>query len=157
MEQRPTVTEWAVISRQRFCNALAVDINAAHHCPLMRHITIKEKTTEAKGTHKYSTKSFLTRFLSRIFLPYWLKHRRWFSWCHISVLLFSSVHFARFSPMKTTLLTALSICHDEELNCWFFASSVWCRLWGTLIIQAIFSNDKRVPQSTRWKQKLGFS
>ena len=89
----------------------------------MRHITLKEKTTEVKGTQKYSTKSLSTRFLSRIFLLYWLKYRRQFGWRHTGVLLFPSVHFARFSPTKTTTFTTSFICYDEELNCWFFASS----------------------------------
>ena len=35
-----------------------------------------------------------------------------------------------------------------------FASSVWRRLRKSLIIQAIFPSDKRVPRSTRWNKKI---
>ena len=90
----------------------------------MRHIAIKEKTTKVKGTHKYFKKSVSAHFLYRIFLLYWLKHRRQFGWRHTSVLPFPWVYFARFSPTKTTPFTALSICYNKELNYWFFASSL---------------------------------
>ena len=100
-----------------------MSINAAHHCTLMRHITIKEKTTEVKGAHKYSTKSLSTHFLSRIFLPYWLKHRKWFGWRHTGMLLFHPVHFVGFPSTETIPFTTSSIRYNKELNCWFFASS----------------------------------
>ena len=108
----------------------------------MRHITIKEKTTEVKGTDKYSKKSLSTHFLSRIFLPYWLKHRRRFGWCHIGVLLFLPVHFAGFSPTETTSFTASSIRYDKEFNCWFFASLVWHCLWECLSFKPSFPVTK---------------
>ena len=100
-----------------------LSINEAHHCPLMRHTTIKEKVTKVKHTYKYSTKSLSTHFLSKIFLPYWLKHQRRFGWHHTSILLFHLVHFASFSSIETTPFAASSIHYDEELNCWFFVSS----------------------------------
>ena len=56
-----------------------------------------------------------------------------------------------------TSFTASSIRYNEELNCWFFALSVWRRLWEMLIIQAIFPSDKGVPWSTRWKQRTHLS
>ena len=145
------VTKWAVNFKQRSCNTLAVKHKYSDSLPINEQTTIKVKATKVKGTHKYSTKLLSTHFFSRIFLPYWLKHRRRFGWCHTSVLFFLSVHFAGFLPTKTTPFTVSSICYDKELNCWFFASSVWRRLWESLIIQAIFPNDKRVPRSTRWK------
>ena len=42
-----------------------------------------------------------------------------------------------------TPITTSSIHYNEELNCLFFASSVWRCLWELLIIQAIFPNDKK--------------
>jgi len=39
------------------------------------------------------------------------------------VLLFHPVHFAGFPPTKTAPIIVSSIRYDEELNCWFFASS----------------------------------
>ena len=51
-----------MISRKDSLTHWPLSINVAHHCPLMRHITIKEKTTEVKGTQKYSTKSVSTIF-----------------------------------------------------------------------------------------------
>ena len=44
--------------------------------------------------------------------------------CHIGVLFFHPIHFVGFPPIETTLIIALSIHYDEELNCWFFASSL---------------------------------
>ena len=114
---------------------------------------MKEKTTEVKGIHRYSKKSLSTHLLYRILPPYRLKHQRWFGWRHTGMLLFPSVHFVGFSSTKMTPFTTLSIRYDEKLNCWFFAPSIWCRLWETLFIQAIFPSDKRVPQSMRWKQR----
>ena len=111
-----------------------LSINVEHHYTLIRHITIKEKVIEVKGTYKYSMKSLSTHFLSRIFLPYWLTYQRRFGWRHTNVLLSTLVHFVGFSPTETTPFTASSICYDEELNYWFFTSSVWRYLWGTLII-----------------------
>ena len=69
----------------------AVPVRAAPKCVLQQSIII-----EVKGMHKYSTKSLSTHFLSKIFLPYWLKHQRWFGWHHTGVLLFHPAHFAGF-------------------------------------------------------------
>ena len=91
---------------------LLLSINTTNHCPLMRHTTIKEKVIEIKGIQKYST-----HFLSRIFLPYWLKHQGRFGWRHTSVLLFHLANFAGFPSTEMTPFTASSILYDEELNC----------------------------------------
>ena len=130
-----------------------MSINARIHCLLTQQTTIKGESTRNLRYAQLHTnilqKSLSSLFLSKIFLSYWLKHRRRFGWHHTGVLLFLPVHFASFPLTETTTITASSIRYDEEPNCWFSISSVWRYRWETLIIQAIFPNDKRVPRSTR--------
>ena len=105
-----------------------MSINTVIHCPLMRHTTIKEKATEVKGTHKYSTKHHSPACFS-------LKS---FSLIDLSIegglanttpTCYSSTQFILhvFPPTETTPITTLSIRYDEELNCSFFASSIVLR------------------------------
>ena len=121
------------------------------HCPLIRHSTIKEKAPETQGTtnhtHKYSTESPSILFLSRIFLPYKLKHRRRFGWRHTGVLLFHPIHFASFPSIETTPFIESSIRYDEKLNYWFFALSyIMYMLYmvsNRIFVFAIYGNNFR--------------
>ena len=128
------VTEWVVTSRQRICNALAVKHKCSTLLPINEAHNYKR---EDNRSHRYTQILYeitLYYFLSRIFLPYWLKHWRRFSWCHTDALLFHPVHFAGFPSTETISFTASSICYDEKLNCCFFASSttmlLHCLLWS---------------------------
>ena len=72
-----TVTEWAMNFRQRFCNALAVEHKYSNSLPINEAHNYKRKSNKKLKVHVNTLqKSLFSLFLSKILLPYWLKHQR---------------------------------------------------------------------------------
>ena len=61
---------------------------------------------------------------------------------------FSISNLLQVRPWTNPLPSSIHI--DKDPNYWFSASSVWCYLWETLIIQAISPIDKRDLHNARW-------
>ena len=74
-----TVTEWAVNFKQRFCNALAIKHKCTDSLPINEAQNYVKKNQQKWKVHTNTLrKSLSSMFLPEIFLPYWLKYRRWF-------------------------------------------------------------------------------
>lgn len=152
---RATVIEWAVNFRQKFCNALAVE----HKCSDSWHIDWalnynRESTRIPRYDHFYtpilyrnhspvcfSLKSFSLTNLS-IGAIWLMPHRR---------VTLPPSSFCRFSIYKDNPIHNIVHPLRQGAQLFIFCIISLAPSVGTLIIQAIFPNDKRVPRSTRWK------
>ena len=121
-------------------------INAEIHYPLRQETTIKERDNIIQRyTQILIQKPRQVNFSLNNFLLFWLKHQSVFGKHHTDVLHFFPKLSSRFHQRHDQPWDRPS-SETRFLTWWFFASSIWCRLWGTLIIQVIFPKwQKRTP------------
>ena len=123
----PMVTEWAVASRQRFCNALIVEHKCSTSLPINEVYHYKREDNRNPRYAQLHTNTLGN--LSQLVFPL-----ESFPLTDLSVgggladtttACYSSplFIFARFSSTEMIPFTKSSIRYDEELNYWFFASS----------------------------------
>ena len=122
--------KWAMHIRAPIGNTLVVGYKCRNSLTIRAKNNYKRKKWHNPKVHtKIHPKTNLSQFLSINLFFFWLNHRSIFEKHHTSVIPFHFKSYYKFQ-IEDIINPTSSIYRDEELNCWFLASSVRRRLWG---------------------------